>query len=123
MSKDSEIFSKVKTTLDRTLERLNNKFEVGGKINYIVEIQSMEVEGTKHHALFLVKEDGDKTEILLNIPIPSTKLEHKSEAYLQVMTILCDLGLQSLSIMTQQALAKKKAQEASKLEETADKAI
>lgn len=123
MSKDSEIFSKVKTTLDRTLERLNNKFEVGGKVTYIVEIQSMEVEGTKHHALFLVKEDGDKTEILLNIPMPSTKLEHKSEAYLQVMTILCDLGLQSLSIMTQQALAKKKAEEASKLGEIVDKAI
>ena len=97
MSKDSEIFSKVKTTLDRTLERLNNKFEVGGKVTYIVEIQSMEVEGTK--------------------------LEHKSEAYLQVMTILCDLGLQSLSIMTQQALAKKKAEEASKLGEIVDKAI
>lgn len=110
MNKDSIEFSKIKSTLDKVITRLNNKFTEEGSITYTVEIQDRVIEKkVKRYSIFLVKQDGDKTEILLNIPIASSKVEHRMEGYLQIITIISDLGLQSLSIMTQQALAKQKA--------------
>ena len=117
---DSLFLSKIKTSVDRCVERINTKLEKDN-ISYIVEMQSMEVEGKEKYMLFLVVANDVEHQVLLNIPVESKKSEHKAEAYLKMFTILVDLGLQSLVIMTQEAIAKQQEKEASEKEDEAIK--
>jgi len=103
-------FSKVKFAVDKTVERINKKLE-GNDIKYIVEIQDAMIKNKKHFKLFLVVESGGMPQVLMDVPLISSKLEHKAEGYLQMFTILVDLGLQSLVIMTQEAIKKQKEKE------------